>query len=140
MSRVPDLREDEMTADQARLYDEIKGPRGIVAGPFALWVRLPEVADVANKFGNALRLNGKLDRGLFEMMTLIIARYWNAQYEWFAHEKAAPANGISVRIVEALRSAQPPPFERDDQRVIYDLTSELQTARTLSQATYDRGI
>jgi 4-carboxymuconolactone decarboxylase len=140
MSRVPDLPEEQMSAEQRRLYEEIKGPRGIVAGPFALWVRLPDVADVANKFGNALRLNGRLDRRLFELMILVIARHWNAQYEWFAHEQAALKAGLPEAVMVAIRDGEPPHFEHDDERMIVELTDELQHSRTLSQETYDRAL
>jgi 4-carboxymuconolactone decarboxylase len=117
VSRVPDLDPQAMSAEQQRLYAEIKGPRGNVGGPFALWIRLPQVADAANRFGNALRLDGKLDRRLFELMVLVIARHWNAQYEWFVHEPAALKAGLAAA-----------------------LTAELMETRTVSQATYDRVI
>ncbi len=140
MSRVPDLTDDEMTAEQERLYAEIKGPRGIVAGPFAIWLRVPRLAEAANRFGNAVRLDGQLDRRLFEIMILVIARHWRAQYEWYAHAVAAEKLGVSPALIEALRTGAPPPFANDDERLIVELTTELQTSRTLSQATYDRAL
>ena len=140
MSRVPDLSFDEMSVEQRRMYDEIKGPRGIVAGPFALWMRLPEVADAANRFGNALRLHGTLDRRLFELMVLVIARYWNAQYEWYAHETAAIAAGLGREIVEALRSGREPAFTAEDERIVYALVTELHATRDVSAATFARAV
>jgi 4-carboxymuconolactone decarboxylase len=84
-----------MMAEQKRVYQEIGGARGgLVRGPFVIWLRNPEIADLANQFGNSLRLRGKLDKRLFELMVLIVARHWSAQYEWFAHEKAALKAGV----------------------------------------------
>lgn len=140
MSRVPDLPVDEMSTEQQRLYEEIKGPRGNVGGPFALWIRLPQIADVANQFGNALRLNGKLDRRVFELVVLVIARYWNAQYEWFVHEPAAMRAGLAAGIANAIKNGTAPPFKHEDERVAVALTTELLTTRTVAQATYDRVI
>jgi 4-carboxymuconolactone decarboxylase len=140
VSRVPDLDPQAMTAEQQRVYAEVKGPRGNVGGPFALWVRLPQIADVANRFGNALRLDGKLDRRLFELIVLVIARHWNAQYEWFVHEPAALKAGLAAGIVDAIRTGKEPPYERDDERTVAGLTAELLETRTVSQATYDRVI
>lgn len=138
MSRVPDLAPGEMTPDQQRLYQEISGPRGNVGGPFALWMRLPKIADVANKFGNALRLDGTLDRRVFELVVLVIARRWTAQYEWFVHEPAALKAGLAPAIVAAIRTGAEPPYERDDERVAVLLTRELLETHTVSAATYDR--
>jgi 4-carboxymuconolactone decarboxylase len=140
MARVSDLDFDAMTPEQQRLHAEIKGPRGIVAGPFAIWLRVPALADAENRLGNALRLDGRLDRRLFELMILVIARHWRAQYEWFAHALAAAKLGVSPATIEAIRVGAEPPFDDPNQRLIYDLTRELQTERTLSQATYDRAL
>jgi len=60
---------------------------GVVRGSFAIWLRKPELADASNRFGNVLRLHDKLDKRILELMVLVIARHWSAQYEWFAHEE-----------------------------------------------------
>ncbi len=140
MGRVPDLEFDAMTAEQQRLYAEIKGPRGIVAGPFAIWLRVPALAAAANQLGNAVRLDGRLDRRLFEIMILVIARHWRAQYEFFQHAIAAEHLGVPRDLIEAIRVGGPPSFADDGQRLIYELTTELQTSRTLSKPMYDRAL
>jgi 4-carboxymuconolactone decarboxylase len=140
-SRVPEIQLDELTAEQQRVYDEIAGPRkGVVRGPFAIWIRLPEIADRANQFGNTIRLHGKLEKRLFELMVLIIARHWSAQYEWYAHEGAALKAGLSPDVVNAVRSRRKPDFSREDERLIYDIITELNETKTLSQPTYDRAV
>ena len=46
MARVPDVAPEEMTAEQRRVSQEIGGARGgVVRGPFAIWLRNPELAD-----------------------------------------------------------------------------------------------
>jgi 4-carboxymuconolactone decarboxylase len=127
-----------MSPEQQRLYQAISGPRGNVGGPFALWLRLPPVADAANAFGNALRLDGKLDRRIFELVVLIVARHWGAQYEWFVHEPAAIKAGLAPEIATAIRDGLEPAYGRDDERVAAALTEELLRTRTVSQAAYDR--
>lgn len=127
-----------MSSEQQRLHEAIGGSRGNVGGPFALWLRLPEVAAAANTFGNALRLEGKLDRRVFELVVLIVARHWGAQYEWYVHEPAALRAGLAPEIAAAIREGREPPFGRDDERAASALTTELLQTRTVSQATYDR--
>src|SRR3979490_2932956 len=102
MSRVPDLAQSEMTAEQKRIHDEIASKRhGNVRGPFAIWLRTPAIAERGNQFGNAIRVAGKLDKRLFELMVLIVARHWSAPYEWFAHEDQALKEGVSPVVGEA---------------------------------------
>ena len=141
MARVPDLGLEEMSAEQRRVHQEIGGARGgVVRGPFAIWLRNPQLADQANQFGNTFRLAGKLDKRLFELMVLVIARHWSAQYEWFVHEKNGLAAGLTQEIVHAIRTRARPEFTREDERVVYDTITELNETRTLSQSTYDRAL
>jgi len=141
MARVADVAPEDMTVEQKRVYQEIGGVReGLVRGPFPIWLRNPEIADHANRLGNALRLGGKLDRRLFEIMVLVVARYWSAQYEWFVHEKAGLEAGLTQTVVDAIRTRSAPDFAREDERLVYDTITELNETRTLSQPTYDRAV
>src|SRR5262245_19406681 len=138
MARVPHLLPDELTPEQKRVHDAIAGARGgAVGGPFSIWLRLPEIAGRANHVGNGLRGRGRLDRRLFELMILVVARQWSAQYAWFVHERAARQAGVSDAVIEAIRTRRTPPFERDDERLVYDIVMELSTTKMLSQASYD---
>ena len=138
MARVEDLKPENLTPEQKAIHDRIAGTRGgTVRGPFAIWLRLPHIADAADKFGTTLR-NCSLDKRLFELMVLIVARHWSAQYEWYAHARHAREEGLSPAVIDAIRDYKVPDFARDDERLIYDLVTEMNETRTLSQATYDR--
>jgi len=141
MARVPDIPQEQLTPEQKRIHAEIAGPRqGTVRGPFAIWLRQPDLADKANQFGNALRVNGKLDKRLFELMVLIVARHWSSQYEWFVHEEAGLKAGLAAEVIDAIKSRRDPAFARSDEQLVFDIVSELNQARTLSQPSYDRGV
>ncbi len=140
MARVEDLNPATMTPEQKVIHDRIAGTRGgTVRGPFAIWLRNPALADAADKLGTTLR-NGDLDLRLFEIMVLVVARHWSAQYEWFAHARHALEAGVSPDVVEAIRHRRKPTFDRDDERLVYELVTEMNEARTLSQPTYDRAV
>jgi 4-carboxymuconolactone decarboxylase len=141
MARVSDVALEEMTAEQRRVYQEIGGARsGVVRGPFAIWIRNPQLADQANQFGNAFRLSGKLDKRLFELMVLVVARHWSAQYEWFVHEKNGLEAGLTPAVVDAIRTRSTPEFAREDERVVYATITEMNETRTLSEPAYDRAL
>ncbi len=141
MSRVPALQLENLTTEQKRIYDEIARVRGgVVRGPFPIWLRNPELADRASQLGNVLRARGKLEKHLFELMVLIVARHWSAQYEWFAHAKAALQAGLSPEVIEAIQNRRRPESLREDEQLIYDTVTELVETRSLSQASYDRAL
>jgi 4-carboxymuconolactone decarboxylase len=138
--RVDDVRPEDMTPQQKEVAAAIAGTRGgVVRGPFAIWLRNPPLAAAADKLGTALR-QGSLEKRLFELMVLVIARHWSAQYEWYAHAKQGLAAGLASAVVEAIRERRPPEFTRDDERLIYDVVIEMNETRTLSQPTYGRTV
>jgi 4-carboxymuconolactone decarboxylase len=139
--RVPHLAPEEQSADQKRVAAAIAGARdGTVGGPFAIWLRTPEIAERADYFGERLRVQSKLEPRLFELVIITVARHWSAQYEWYAHASAAVKSGISQDIVEAIRLRRTPTFDRDDERVAFDTTSELLQAHALSDVSYERAL
>jgi 4-carboxymuconolactone decarboxylase len=140
MPRVEDLDPAALTPRQKAVHAAIAGSRGgVVRGPFAIWLRHPAIAEHADRLGTALR-NGSLDRRLFELMVLIVARHWSAQYEWFAHAKQALTAGLSAEVLAAIRDRRKPDLARADETLVYNLVTEVNETRTLSQATYDRAI
>ena len=140
MARVEDLKPETLTPEQKAIHDRIAGSRGgTVRGPFAIWLRQPAIADAADRLGTTLR-NGDLDLRLFELMVLLVARHWSAQYEWFAHERHAREVGLPEPVIEAIRHRRKPELERDDERLLYELVTEMNETRTLSQPTYDRAV
>ena len=141
MARVPPLDLDRLSPEQRRLHDDIGGTRsGTARGPFAVWLRTPAIAAKANEFGNALRLGGTLDKKSFEIAVLAVARHWSADYEWFAHEKNALKAGLPASIITAIRERRLPEFETDDQKLVYEIVSELNTTLRLSDAAYRRAL
>ncbi|HXQ52786.1 MAG TPA: carboxymuconolactone decarboxylase family protein [Stellaceae bacterium] len=141
MSRVAELADEQMSPDQKRIRDEIAGPRGGHArGPFAIWLRHPALADAANRLGNVLRQKSRLEPRAFELMVLVIARHWSAQYEWHVHEAAARAAGLPNDVIEAIRAKKRPALEREQEKIVYDAITELNESRALAPATYERAL
>lgn len=141
MSRLAALDADRLDPAGRRVYDEIAAAhRGEVRGPWTVQLRIPEVAHHIHELYERLCVNSKLGRRLFELMVLIVARHWSSQFEWFAHESQALEAGLSAEVIEAIRDRRVPDFGRDDERLVYDIVTELITTHTLSQETYDRSV
>jgi 4-carboxymuconolactone decarboxylase len=142
MARLDPIPRERMTEDQIRINDEISAKRsgGQASGPFGLWLRTPELADRANKFGSYLRYDTSVPQRLVELAVLAIARHWTAQYEWFAHARYVEKVGLDPAIAEAIRTRKTPDIAKDDEKAVYALTMELCEDRTITDETYARAL
>ena len=139
--RIPPLNPDELSDRQRTLFDAIAGPRGgVVRGPFAIWLRHPDLVEKANDFGNHLREGTDVPRKLSELAILVTARAWSARYEWYAHEEMAANCGVDRDIIEAIRNNRTPAFDDPEEEAVFKVTFELQTDRTVSDDTYRAAI
>ena len=140
MSRMPPLDMDKLSPEQKRVYDQIAGKRKTVRGPFPMWLRNPKLTEHANQFGIALRDHSTIGRRIFELAVITVCRAQSVQYAWSSHAPQAELQGIAPEIVAAIRDNRTPHFERADERMAYEVATEIMTATELSQPTYDRAI
>lgn len=142
MARIPPIPRQEMTPEQVRVNDKIASARagGQAQGPFGVWLRTPEFAEIAGDFGIYLRTKTTLPRRLLELTVLTVARVWTAQYEWYAHEKFVGAAGLDPALVEDLRHGRWPSFAEPEDKLVYDVIMEIQEKRRLSDTTYRRAV
>ena len=137
MSRLPPIAKDDMTPAQQAVSDAITaGPRGEVRGPFIPLLHNPDAANAVQQMGSFLRFNGTLPGDLREMVILMTARQWSAQYEWFAHYKIALDEGLDAGIADAIAKRQTPAF--DDARLasVYAFVSAMYQTHQVDDATY----
>ena len=140
MPRLPELDEAKLSPQQRVIYDDILRLRGRVRGPFAVWLRNAELAEGALKLQDLFAARVQMERRLIQLMILVAARFASAQYAWHIHEPHALQHGISREIVDAIRDRRTPDFTREDERLVYDITLELNTTQRLSDTTFGRGM
>lgn len=140
MPRLPEIDPSKLSDEQRAIYDRMVRERGHMRGPFAVWLRNAELCDNTLKLQEMFASRVKLERRLLELMILVAARLGTAQYAWFIHEPHALKFGIAPEIVQAIRERSTPDFQREDERLVYDITTELNNTRTLSEASYQRGM
>ena len=140
MSRLPEIDPTNLSPEQRAIYDRLIRERGHMRGPFAVWLRNAELCENTLKLQEMFASRVKLERRLLELMILVAARQSTAQYAWFIHEPHALKFGIAPEIVQAIRERRTPEFSREDERLVYDITTELNTTRTLSEASFQRGM
>lgn len=136
-ARFRPLAEGEMSDAQKKVYREIAGgPRGGVRGPFNALLRSPELADRAQKLGEYLRFRSSLPPPLNELAILVTARYWNAQFEWYAHAKLAAKAGLGLNLIEEIENKKRPVKMSGDEAAVYDFCTELHEKKEVSDAAF----
>jgi 4-carboxymuconolactone decarboxylase len=139
--RFPELTLENMTPQQKQVAESImSGPRKSLSGPFNAWLRSPELGDRLQKVGEYIRFKTSLPPRLNEFAILIAARYWTAQYEWYAHYPLAMKAGLDPKVAAALAVGKKPASMQDDERIVYDFCTELRNTRTVSDKTFDAAV
>lgn len=135
--RFKPLTYDQLTPEQKTMADHLlSGERGGMNGPFNVTLRSPEVGDAAQKLGALLRFHTTLPNRLNELAILMTARFWDAQYEWSAHKRAALKAGLSPAIIDAVATGKRPAPMQPDEEAIYNFGHELLETRQVSDASF----
>jgi 4-carboxymuconolactone decarboxylase len=138
VARLDPLPVEQLSPQQKLIHDKIKGNRPKLGGPFGVLLRNPALATAASGLVDALRGEGKLDKRIYELIVLTVARHWSAQYAWAVHEPIARGLGFSEEMVEAIKARRRPASAKPEEALVYDAVTELLAGKVLSTAIYDR--
>jgi len=135
--RFAGLTYDTMTPEQRTMVEHVlAGERTSLDGPFNVLLRSPEMGDLAQKFGAQMRFHSSLPRRLNEFAILITGRHWTAQYEWWAHHRAALTAGLNPALIDALAAGQRPTSMQPDEEAVYNFCTELLNTKQVSDASF----
>jgi len=135
--RFAPLGEAQMDPAQREVYRAIVGgPRGGMRGPFNALLRSPELADRAQRLGEYVRFRTSLPARLSEFAILITARYWRAQFEWYAHQPLALKAGLEASVAEDLAQGRRPAAMQAEEAAIYDFCTELHRDKAVSEPSF----
>jgi 4-carboxymuconolactone decarboxylase len=135
--RLTPLAEADMDDAQRRVARAIaSGPRGGVRGPFGALLRSPELADRLQKLGAYVRFESSLQPRLSELAILVTARYWGAQYEWWAHRRLAEQAGLAPRIADAIAAGRRPRGMSANEAAVYGFCKALHEKKRVSDAAW----
>lgn len=145
MSRLRDLRRDELDPAGQDVWDKVVGTRGdqlvnssgALVGPFNAFVHAPDVGRRLSSLGAALRFGTSIERRLTEVAIITVGSRWKAEFEWWAHARMATEHGVPEAVVAAIGRGEDPPFAADDERTVYAVARELTQDGQLSQPSYD---
>ena len=138
--RFAEIKPEQMTEAQKRVYDEIAASRGGVRGPFGVLLRSPELADRWQRLGEYLRFRTSLPPRLNEFAILITARFWGSKYEWFAHKPLAIKGGLAASIAEDLAQNKRPANMRPDEELVYEFCTTLHREHFIDDGLFKRAM
>lgn len=150
--RFKTLPLESLTAEQRVLADAIRsGPRGAVknsaaatpgplGGPFNVWLRSPDIGNIIQSLGAAIRFRSALPAKLNELAIIVTARQWTSQYEWMAHHRLALEAGLDPAIAEEIAQGRRPAKMSDDEAIVHDFSRELHDTHGVSDAIYKRAL
>jgi 4-carboxymuconolactone decarboxylase len=136
--RFKPLTYEELTPQQKAMAAHVlAGDRGTLNGPYNVFLRSPEMGDLAQKFGEYTRFHSSVPKKLNEFAIIITARFWNSQYEWFAHRKYAADAGLSPEIIEAVAAGKRPATMKPDEEIVFNFCTEMLDKKQVSDRTFE---
>ena len=150
--RFKPIPPESLTPEQRALYDAIRsGPRGAVknsaaakpgplGGPFNVLLRSPDIGNIIQSLGAAIRFRSSIPAKLNELAIITVARQWSAHYEWQAHHRLALEAGLDPAIGEDIAQGRRPAKMSEDEAIVYDFSAELHETHGVSDATYKRAL
>ena len=137
-SRLRVLTEAELTGQQRAYYEQMmKRSRGGLSGPMNVLMRSPGFAEARNVVAEyCSQPAAGVDRRFQELAILITARFWDADYEWWAHVPKALELGIPRSAIEDIRAGREPHDLSAPDHAVWAFLSALLNERRVSNEVY----
>lgn len=147
MTRLTALTADDLDADQREVWEslaatrgspnrDLVGPDGALTGPFNAFVHAPKVGKRLSSLGGLLRFRTSIERRLSEVAICTVGAFWHSEFEFWAHAPMAIEHGVDEAVIDALRDGRTPEFERDDERVVYEVVTQLLSSHRVDADTF----
>lgn len=145
MSRLTRRTYKELSPEQQAVFDKITEGRtgvqdGHIGGPFDVWLLNAELGKRTVGVGNNLRFKLSVDRRYIELAILVTGQFWQAQFEWYAHEPMAREAGVPESVIQAIKAGNRPSFVDDADEATYDLANELHQTHQVSDSTFKAAV
>jgi 4-carboxymuconolactone decarboxylase len=138
---MPEIPPAQLTDAQKQAAGEFQTLRKTpVFGPFVPLLRSPELMLAANRMGLYLRYNSVLPLRISEFAILLVARHWSQPVEWQIHHPIALKAGVAPGTAAAIADGRRPDAMNEDEAVVWDFTTELQSNKSVSDRTYSRAL
>jgi len=136
--RFRPLNYAELNPPQKALADAaLASGRGSLDGPLNIYLRSPEMAELAQPLNAYLRTKSTaIPAKLKEIATLLTARYWGGQFVWYSHRQYAIAAGLAPEFIDAMAAGERPAVMTPEEAAVFDFCQELLATRQVGDAKF----
>lgn len=120
-SRIKEIPESELTAEQATVFKDLVAGRGALLTPYKIWIHSPKLAAALENVGTFLNKQSSLTEREIELAVCIIANHWSGEYVWTQHVRRFPRLGFSQAVIDAIRAGEIPALDDERERAVCEL-------------------
>lgn len=135
MPRVPNVKREDLSAQDQKIYDEISGSRKGLGKAFGALLNSPGAAQRIGALGSYVRFEMEFSPATRELVIITVSQVLNSQYEWFRHEPLAVQAGADRAIIEGIRKGKLPEGQ-SEQAIAVRFTHELVKDRIIKDRTF----
>src|SRR5882672_453593 len=140
-TRFRKLDSGQLSPEQRAVFDAIAAPRGgVVPTPFHILLESPELASLTQALGAFCRYRTTLGPRLSELLVLITATHWGAEYEFAVHAPEALKAGVADAVITALQAGERPRFDDADSQLLYEFATSFFETRDVPDALFDKAV
>jgi 4-carboxymuconolactone decarboxylase len=140
-TRFRKLDTGQLSPEQRAVFDAIAAPRGgVVPAPFHILLESPELASLTQALGAFCRYRTQLGPRLSELLVLITATHWGAEYEFSVHTPEARKAGVADTVIAALQAGETPRFGDADSQLLYDFATSFFETRDVPDGLFDKAV
>lgn len=136
--RILEIPEDDLTADQKQVFDDLVAGRGRLLTPYKVWIHSPKLAAGMETIGTHLNKHGALTTREVELVIVIIATHWEGAYVQAAHVKMCLDLGYPQAAMDAIKAGEVPDLPDAREKAVYDLCRIAMAPGGGADEVYDR--
>ena len=141
-TRFKPLTLEAMTPEQRAIAERrFSGPLQRLGAPMNVLIRSPQLAARVEPLSDFLRIAPlAISNRAREMVILMMARFWTAQYPWSAHGAQALKEGLSAEtlndIAAGVTAGKRPRDLQTDEAIVYDFVASVLERKGVSDTVF----
>jgi len=135
MTRIAILTLDEMNHEQRAVIAAAKANGKPYGGPFWAYIRNPKLMQNLHTMADCIA-DSTLTGREQQIVTLTVARFWNAKYPWAAQSRNGLKAGLTQSEIDAINARAALPTNNKRELLAHKIANELLADKALSDATY----
>ena len=145
MTRLTHRSTDDMSEAQRAQFEQLAQgrklmPDGGLGGPFDALTLNAEMGRRIVALGDTLRFRTELDRRFVELAILVTGQFWQAQFEWWAHEPMARDAGVPENVIQSIKAGEQPEFTDLRDAACYEFCTAMHRDHQVTDATYEAAL